>query len=405
MFDTVREELQTKITPAVPTRAATPPANREPLVVQRPTPPIKRTETAGLVAPKTSPTLVEFQNKNAPLPDWRIQLQNAVKQRKGGPAVAASPAPQMPVAAAVAAAPIAVAEKEASIADPRVAAAMRRIEQSQKTFHKPEPKLRRPKAMQPFEIVTPSASSTISAAAAAPARVQLPPTPKPTIVPTPQVAEPQPVAEKRVTNKLPLINDVAPDVEQPTVEVRKPFAPVIARVEKLDGAAPKLDFPEATRIEIKADQRKQEIEAAEYEDDNIEDLAPISMRFGAGLFDMIISGFISMLVLSPLAFASSNWWTFAGLLTFLGTLAAVAFVYMTLCLGFFGKTMGMRLFSLELVDAVENEYPTLRQAAVNTFFFLLTLPVGGAGFLTVFFNEENRAVHDLLSGTIQVKEF
>ena len=404
MFDTVREELQTKITPAIPARAAQP-AKKEPLVVQRPTPPIKRTETAGLVAPKTSPTLVEFQNKNAPLPDWRIQLQNAVKQRKGGQAVAASSAPQMPVAAAVAPAPVAVAEKETPIGDPRVAAAMRRIEQSQKTFHKPEPKPRRPKAMQPFGIVTPSASSPISAAAAAPVPVPLPTPTKPTIVATPRVAEPPPVAEKRVTNKLPLIDDVAPEIEPTTIEVKKPFAPVISKVENLDGEAPKLDFPEATRIEIKADQRKQEVEAVGYQDDDIEDLAPISMRFGAGLFDMIISGFISMLVLSPLAFASSNWWTFAGLLTFVGTLAGVAFVYMTLCLGFFGKTMGMRLFSLELVDAVENEYPTLRQAAVNTFFFLMTLPVGGAGFLTVFFNEENRALHDLLSGTIQVKEF
>jgi len=30
---------------------------------------------------------------------------------------------------------------------------------------------------------------------------------------------------------------------------------------------------------------------------------------------------------------------------------------------------------------------------------------GGAGFLTVFFNEEKRAAHDLLSGTILVREF
>jgi len=67
--------------------------------------------------------------------------------------------------------------------------------------------------------------------------------------------------------------------------------------------------------------------------------------------------------------------------------------------------MGMRLFSLELVDAVENEYPTLHQAAVNSSVFILSLALGGAGFLTVFYNEEKRAIHDLLSGTILVKEF
>ena len=81
------------------------------------------------------------------------------------------------------------------------------------------------------------------------------------------------------------------------------------------------------------------------------------------------------------------------------------FLYMTVCLGFSGKTLGMRLFSLELVDAAENEYPTLHQAAVNSAVYILSLIFGGTGFLTVFFNEERRAAHDLLSGTILVREF
>ena len=51
-----------------------------------------RKVTAGLSASKTSPTLVDFQNKNAKLPDWRIQLQNAVQQRKGGSGTS-TPAP------------------------------------------------------------------------------------------------------------------------------------------------------------------------------------------------------------------------------------------------------------------------------------------------------------------------
>jgi uncharacterized RDD family membrane protein YckC len=139
--------------------------------------------------------------------------------------------------------------------------------------------------------------------------------------------------------------------------------------------------------------------------DDIEDLAPFSMRFSAGLFDLIIGAFVSGMLLSPLAFTGNDPFTSAGLLTFAGTWAMVSFLYMTLCLGFFGKTMGMRLFSLELVDAVENEYPTLRQAAVNSSVFLLSLVFGGAGFLTTIFNEERRALHDLLSGTILVREF
>ena len=106
MYDTVREELQTKITPGVrrlsmtietvapesklavespePVEVKAPEASvaagkvswTKPPVMKEPEqkaalPAVKRTQTAGLSAPKTSPTLVEFQNKNASLPDWR----------------------------------------------------------------------------------------------------------------------------------------------------------------------------------------------------------------------------------------------------------------------------------------------------------------------------------------------
>src|SRR6186997_3025821 len=92
MNDTVREELQTKITsgplpgaipkpqtpihrPEQPVRQHAAPSPMRQSVAPPPVParaPFK-TITAGLVAPKTSPTLVDFQNKNAKLPDWRIQ--------------------------------------------------------------------------------------------------------------------------------------------------------------------------------------------------------------------------------------------------------------------------------------------------------------------------------------------
>jgi uncharacterized RDD family membrane protein YckC len=140
-------------------------------------------------------------------------------------------------------------------------------------------------------------------------------------------------------------------------------------------------------------------------EDEIEDLAPFSMRFNAGLFDLIIGVFASMVVLSPIALAGGNWLTAAGVLTFAGSCAIILFLYMTISIGFFGKTLGMRLFSLELVDAEENEYPTISQAAVSSSLYILSLALGGAGFVSVFFNEEKRAVHDLLSGTIIVREF
>jgi uncharacterized RDD family membrane protein YckC len=92
-------------------------------------------------------------------------------------------------------------------------------------------------------------------------------------------------------------------------------------------------------------------------------------------------------------------------LAFLATCAVVMFVYLTATVSMYGKTFGMRLFSLELIDVEDEDYPTLHQAAVSSAVYLLTLAFGGIGFITLPFNEEKRAIHDIVSGTIVVKEF
>ncbi len=401
MHDSVREELQTKITPVVLPRIVSreqPKPVREP-IPQRPLmvamPIAKRTETADLAVSKTSPTLVEFQNKNASLPDWRLQLQNAVQQRKGGQSVISAQNddrtyPTNGGAALKAEIVMPPAPEVAqNISDPRVANAMRRIDQSRQTFSEPQvapkkPVMARPAPARsfPFDVVAPS-SRTATAAAPARTPVTSEAMPRPKLV--------VPVAEKRDTNKLPPIERVI-KIED-LVE------------EKVTSGALASEFAGIGRIQIKAEHH--EIDEADVEifDDEIEDLAPFSMRFGAGLFDLIISGFASMVILAPFAFTVSSWSTASGVLIFAATCAIVSFAYMTTCLGFFGKTMGMRLFSLELVDAVENEYPTLQQAAINSSIFLVSLPVCGAGFAAAYFNEERRALHDLVSGTIIVREF
>lgn len=430
MNDTVREELQSKITTGCPPRveaksepmpAPMPSAPRPSMMASpRPTmsapPPVRRHETADLISPKTSPTLVEFQTKSASLPDWRLQLQNAVQQRKGGhstTAVAATANHTFPTngGAALKAELVTQPDPEMTtkISDPRVANAMRRIDESRNAFLEPQaaakkPLPARPAPMRsfPFDVVSPNGRG---ATAAAPARVPAPvnATPKPKLV----VPQPAPVMEKRDTNKL-------PPLPQPAAPIAEPVAPPIERVvelkepviEKAVSAPLPMEFGDIKRIQIRAEHAEIEpLEQADIYDDEIEDLAPFSMRFGAGLFDLIISAFTAALLLSPFAFSGANWSTASGLLTFTATWAIVSFIYMTTCVGLYGKTLGMRLFSLELVDALENEYPTLHQAAINSSVFLLSLVFAGMGFITAFFNEERRAIHDLLSGTIIVREF
>ena len=145
-------------------------------------------------------------------------------------------------------------------------------------------------------------------------------------------------------------------------------------------------------------------EFADFELEEADDLAPFSMRFGAGLFDLIIGGFATAILLSPLMLSGGSWMSLSGVLAFSAALAIVLFVYLTLTVGFTGRTFGMRLFSIEMVDAEENAYPTLHQAAVSASVYLLSIALGGIGFLPVLFNDEKRAAHDILSGTILIRE-
>ena len=394
MNDTVREELQSMImrgnSARIEPKAEGPTVSSQsplrPRMISQPV--AKQQATANLSPAKTSPTLVEFQNKNASLPDWRLQLQNAVQQRKGSKNANPSfPTNSPPTLNAEVISPV-EAETADGISDPRVVNALRRIAESRKAFLQPETILKKASSFKParthsfpFDVVAPNGRA---ATAAAPAKITVNAPPKPKLVVPPPIT-----GEPRDTKKL-----------QPFVETPETTEAII------ETGTSATEFADIKRIRIKADPPEDtQTDQTEDWNEEIEDLAPFSMRFGAGLFDLIIGAFATMLVLSPLAFADATWSTAGGLMIFFAAWTIVLFLYMTICQGFYGKTIGMRLFSLELVDTVENEYPTLHQAAVNSSVFLLSLGLGGAGFLTVLFNEERRALHDLASGTILVREF
>lgn len=405
MNDTVREEVRASITKrapaepaaeAVPVRKVLPP---RPVMITPPS--VLKRETSDLVTTPTSPTLVGFAKSHS-IPDWRLQMQNAVQMRRGGQSAIPSAEPSFQVhgGAALKVEPARPEAVQPDISDSRVANAMRRIEESRKIYlEKSEPlakldstvKTFPPRSFeraQPILRTDQPASPSIS-------RDLGPSGPSGPIARPRLVVPAATVGEKRDTNKLPRLID---DYHPATVDA------LLEQSNTPTGSSQEIG--EVKRISIKADHHAAPDVILEEENaDEIEDLAPFSMRFGAGLFDLIIGAFASMLLLSPIAFSQDNWFTTTGMFIYAATTGLVMFAYLTASLGFFGKTMGMRLFSLELVDAVENEYPTLYQAAVSSSLFLVSLPLAGAGFVTVLFNEEKRAVHDLASGTILVKEF
>lgn len=427
MNDTVREELETKITsnsgglsvkrlPSEPPRPnflakqEPPRAVSEPVAkVQEEKPaPAPKVMTTELPRKHTSKTLVDFQAKNPTLPDWRLQIQNAVRQRSGA-AVAERPASQPTMAVSMQQPAtnganalkmeIESVPQSRENANPRLESVIDRIERSRRQFLVTESEPVEAKADDatvrkfPFEVVTPNGTPRQS------------PAPEPIAAPKPKLVTTLRIEKKDYdTNKLPPI----PTPAESPLQQKEPkklgmIVDGIEPDEKLFTEPAKAE-PIAAKIEEVPPAEPEYAEEFEEQIQEIDDLAPLSMRFGAGLFDFIIAGFGTLIILSPLMLSGGTWASFAGVLTITASLSILLFLYMTASLAVWGKTFGMRIFSLELIDADANVYPTVHQAAVNSAVYLLSLAFGGAGFLTMLFTEEKRAVHEIVSGTLLIRE-
>ncbi|MDQ3800200.1 MAG: RDD family protein [Acidobacteriota bacterium] len=402
-------------------------------------------QTSEIASKATSPTLVDFRHKNAVVPEWRLHLQNAVRKRqdRGGNNSSSSSSSQTQVetVSTVVAAPqpVTLATSGATAlqaeplpqsnlvvsGNPKLEAAMRRIEQSRQLYYageeKPKPQLaavpqaqpQMPSTAQPktFPYAVPSQSPlSESQPPAKPESIAAKIQPKTFIIEKKaETVAAERKIEKFDTNKLPPLSQVT----KTTVDAETRPSGFFKAVEnKIEIKAPLYDDDaaddEADDVTVYAEAAEDFAPEAEAEVavelEEIEDCAPVSLRFNAGLFDLIIGSFLSFILLSPFMLLNGNLFTLQGLLAFLATFAIVMFIYMTVTIGFLGRTLGMRLFSLEIIDVEENAYPTFHQAAVNSCVYLFSLALGGIGFLPLFFNSEKRAAHDLLAGTIVVRE-
>ena len=434
MNDSVREELEVKIstTPkpvktefrgktSMPNKPIQPPHARamqpalSKAVAGKPAiknPAANKHVTTEISSKLTSPTLVDFQPKSAALPEWRLQLQNAVRQRK-----------EQKQPSETSAAPTIVHRTNGSTAlkpeilelekveqvlheNETVSNALRRIEQSRKMFYveekpKPTPVETTPKKDFPFHIAAKN-DEIPAAKPEAKSATNFAPVTKPKLVSSLRGDKPD-----FDTNKLPPLPQAAKlstSFEKRPTETPEKIETTIADPETIEKPEETIK-PELPKIKISHQTDETTEELIEAEAEEIEDCAPFAMRFNAGLFDVLIGSFASLILLAPFILLGGNWFTLAGLFAFLATSAIVMFVYMTTAIGLFGKTFGMKMFSLEIIDIEENDYPTFHQAAVSSSVYLLSLALGGTGFLTVPFTSDRRAVHDIVSGTVVVREY
>lgn len=147
--------------------------------------------------------------------------------------------------------------------------------------------------------------------------------------------------------------------------------------------------------------------------------APIGVRVGAWLVDGVVLALFGLAYLkvaqmlmvhppAPTAETGLDWFVnrvdaYGVVLRYgAGLCAALAFVYSSLFHALGGRTLGKRLFGVQLVDAT-GRAPSLGRCALRSLLSLASAAFLFLGFFLALFDRRRQALHDKLSGTWVVR--
>jgi uncharacterized RDD family membrane protein YckC len=376
--------------------------------------PIGKSFTSGINIKETSPTLIEFPNKNADLPEWRLKLQDAVKTRKDV-LTASLPKPVVTKRRAATRGANALALDVYERAEPKTSSnpllelAMQRIQNSRQKYALvaatkviEQPILQQtatPVRAMPLPYLVPNLLPNNENHGFAKQKIETTSFDANTTETPTKVPRLIRIEESTLIDQANTPISMQPKIERIKTNKLPPLIPA-----KVSSSLGKV-FSNGVMIE-EIFAKNDEIADVEIfsETNENDDIPPFSMRTNSAIFDLIIGAFSSVILMLPFVMLGSNLFTMQGFFGFLGVFSLVMFLYLTISIGVYGRTFGMRLFSLEVINAADSEFPSFNQSAISSSIYLLSLALGGIGFIPAFFNEDRRATHDLLSGTIIVRE-
>jgi len=131
--------------------------------------------------------------------------------------------------------------------------------------------------------------------------------------------------------------------------------------------------------------------------------APIGFRFLSGILDLAFVCLLSSPVLALLRLANIEWWDTRALLFAFGTLIVMGFLYFTISTAFTGRTLGMKAFSLRVVDARTGLIPTGGQSATRALIYMLSLASAGIALMYAFLDSDRHSAHDRFARTVVVR--
>lgn len=134
-----------------------------------------------------------------------------------------------------------------------------------------------------------------------------------------------------------------------------------------------------------------------------DDRAPRFKRLVAAVVDLFVVALICAPFAAAIELTISNWVDPRVWGSMAGIAATAMFLYHTCALALAGRTAGMSLCSLHAIDARKACVPTTGQCARRALVYMLSLAALGLGIVYSLFDAEGRTAHDILSGTVVVK--
>jgi uncharacterized RDD family membrane protein YckC len=131
--------------------------------------------------------------------------------------------------------------------------------------------------------------------------------------------------------------------------------------------------------------------------------ASVFRRMLGALVDLAVVGLVAAPFLALTELTTLQWQSPSVIGFAVGTLLVVGFLYLTLSVAFTGRTIGMKLFSLRVVDARNGLIPTGRQSAGRSFVYILSLVGAGVTLLYTFIDTEKQTVHDRFTRTVVIR--
>ncbi|HEU4435155.1 MAG TPA: RDD family protein [Pyrinomonadaceae bacterium] len=325
-------------------------------------------------------TLIEFPGvARSSVPEWRKELSERVRevQERRAREAAREAAENERLRAETATNPPQLEllpPAEMPAINPLVAAALRRIERAHQTA--------------PTE--TRHTRSTLATAIAyAPAREENemnetvgPPTTQLTFEPEIAVEEQPPAVEK---SHLVVVPPSEPEPE--LLPLPPPRAP--KRLIRDDPNDPALNYLDSISRNLRVDDSPTQSAAA-------------FRRLISALLDLVFCALLTSPIAAAAHWTGNNLQDLRVIAVLAGSFVVVTFVYLTLMTALTGRTLGMRLLSLKVIDTKTRLIPTGGQSIGRSFVYLISLTTV-LGTLSVLLSREGYSVHDRLTRTAVVR--